>query len=348
MIMQLGLTSIFRFLDAAPSDTLVLATIIKTTGASYRKAGAMMLIDEQLRSSGLISGGCLEDDLKAHARSVFETGNAKTVLYDLSTGDDATLWGLGLGCGGEITILMERISPTNHYGGLAALRTHWQNGVSCGLVKIVAHADDEQVGHFAVCLPGQRVASEFGMGRFEMSDRAVTAATSVAQILATPVSPANRLLVCGGGPDAIPLVHFASQLFWSVTVADHRPAYLTAENFPGAESLMCSEPASTPRSVFEHLHGAVIMTHNVTRDVEWLKILVELDLPYLGILGPVARRDALLELSGIDQKTRLYGPAGLDLGAVLPEEIALSIMSEIHAVINGRPGSSLALMRNST
>lgn len=340
--MQLGLSTLYKFLDAATSGNLVLATVVTTTGASYRKPGAMMLIDEQLNSSGLVSGGCLEDDLKAHAQAVFESGEANTVHYDLSEEESASLWGLGLGCGGEIIVLLELINEQNGFGGLSQIRTHWEKGQSCGLIKIIQHLDHRLVGRYEVTIPGQTIDPDFGIGRFEMSHTAINAATENAQSIAIPVSPANRLLVCGAGPDAIPLVALAAQLNWRVTVVDPRPAYLTKKHFPEAEHLVCKTPDALDDANIAHVQAAVIMTHNVERDARFLTLLHSKPILYIGLLGPAARRSALLKKAGIPSDKRVHGPAGIDIGSILPEEIALSILAEIHAVIAARDGGFLS------
>ena len=90
----------------AEQDPLVLATVIATRGSTYRKAGAQMLIGPGGRYEGMLSGGCLEGDLAAHAASVLHTGTPKMVRYD-NRGDDDLLWGLGAGCEGGMDIRIE-------------------------------------------------------------------------------------------------------------------------------------------------------------------------------------------------------------------------------------------------
>ena len=104
--MQLGLGPLFEQLERAPDAPYVLATVIGTSGSSYRKSGAMMLLTPGADPVGLVSGGCLEGDLMGHANAVFGDGDRRFVSYDLSE-DAADLWGLGLGCGGAIEVMLE-------------------------------------------------------------------------------------------------------------------------------------------------------------------------------------------------------------------------------------------------
>ncbi|MFK8030930.1 MAG: XdhC family protein [Gammaproteobacteria bacterium] len=335
--MQLGLNALYAFLDACTTECLVLATVTRTEGASYRKAGAMMLIDEHFNASGLVSGGCLEDDLKAHAEGVFNAGESKTVLYDLSQEEAASMWGLGLGCGGQIEVLLERIGSDNGYGGLEPIREFYYSGHACTLHKTIASDRSERIGTYELT---QELAADLaGLNRH--AAEAVTRDQTTT--LSIPISPVRRLLVCGAGPDAIPLVALAGNLSWQVIVADPRPAYLRKEHFPTAWQLLECSPSELGNKL-QSVQAAVIMTHNVERDCDWLVALHERAIQYIGLLGPTARRDLLLERSGLKLESRLHGPAGLNIGAVLPEEIALSILAEIHAVLGLRSGLPLSAL----
>src|SRR4249919_2651810 len=89
------------------NEPLVLATVVRTSGSTYAKPGAQMLIASDGEYAGLLSGGCLEGDLREHARLVAGTGAARIVSYDMRSQDD-TLFGLGAGCEGAMDILLTR------------------------------------------------------------------------------------------------------------------------------------------------------------------------------------------------------------------------------------------------
>ena len=93
--------------ERAAGRPLVLGVVLETAGSTYRKPGALMLIAADGEYSGLLSGGCLEGDLREHADSVRETGEPRIVSYDLR-GPDDLLWGLGVGCEGAMKILLMR------------------------------------------------------------------------------------------------------------------------------------------------------------------------------------------------------------------------------------------------
>jgi xanthine dehydrogenase accessory factor len=162
---------------------------------------------------------------------------------------------------------------------------------------------------------------------------------------------AVRLLVCGAGADAIPVVRLAAHMGWLVTVVDHRPSFATAERFPEAERVIRLDPSETERALasavqLDELAAAVVMGHAAAHDRARLHELLGVrTLRYLGVLGPRRRTMELLEgapgiASGV-VPPHVYAPVGLDIGAETPEEIALAIVSECAAALAGRTPTSL-------
>ena len=161
--------------------------------------------------------------------------------------------------------------------------------------------------------------------------------------------PAVRLIVCGTGPDAAPVARFASQLGWDVTVVDHRPlTNAHSSRFPGAHVVECADPLRladavplTPRS------AAVVMSHHLTRDRDYLRVLLAANVAYLGVLGPRGRTERMLSELTSDTGTpisigdRLFAPVGMDIGGEGPDAIALAIISQVSAVTSGRAGGHL-------
>lgn len=161
--------------------------------------------------------------------------------------------------------------------------------------------------------------------------------------------PPIRLLVCGAGHDAIPLVRQAAGLGWSVAVIDDRDAFLKPHRFPDAERLVKAEPidAASAAEVDERSH-VVVMSHNFLRDRDYLRSFLGSPAPYIGMLGPAARLQKLLDAlhaEGHDPDpadlVSVRGPAGLDLGGDGPDEVAWAIVAEILALHHGRTGGPL-------
>jgi xanthine dehydrogenase accessory factor len=164
------------------------------------------------------------------------------------------------------------------------------------------------------------------------------------------LEPPLRLLVCGAGHDAIPLVRAAPSIGWSPIVVDDRPGFLTQERFPEAGGFVVVEAPEhvATSTTIDHRTHVVVMTHNFLRDKEYMRSLLGSDAGYIGMLGPSARTHRLLmeladegvEITDADRE-RIHGPAGLDVGAEGPEEIAHSIVTEIVAARHGRKGGFL-------
>jgi xanthine dehydrogenase accessory factor len=181
--------------------------------------------------------------------------------------------------------------------------------------------------------------------------RGETLRDAIRQLAELRARSAVRLLVCGAGTDAIPVVRLAAMTGWLITVVDHRPSFATAERFPEADRVVCLNAARDDGALAESVDlgrvgAAVVMAHAATHDRAYLHALLDVDtIRYLGVLGPRRRTLELLEdAHGVAPGTipsHVYAPVGLDIGAETPEEIALAIVSEIAAALARKSGESL-------
>lgn len=124
-----------------------------------------------------------------------------------------------------------------------------------------------------------------------------------------------------------------------MTVADHRPAYLERGEFSRADRVLAVEPrALREQTALDEFDAVLVMSHHLVTDRVYLSQLAGAATRYVGVLGPAARRERLLDAlgeAGDALRPRLKGPVGLDLGADSPESIALSIVAELQAVFSG-------------
>jgi xanthine dehydrogenase accessory factor len=157
-----------------------------------------------------------------------------------------------------------------------------------------------------------------------------------------------RLALFGAGPDAIPLARIAREIGWDVAVFDHRGAYALAERFPGADVRLVEVSRAVAGAAVDARTHAIVMTHHYLHDRAILGALLATPAPYIAVLGPKQRTlDLLGEIAGEgreigdEDRARVFGPAGLDVGADAPEEIALAICAEVQAFAAGRSGGSL-------
>jgi xanthine/CO dehydrogenase XdhC/CoxF family maturation factor len=346
-------TSLELLLEHAPPAELsrVLATVVATAGSTYRKPGARMLIMGDGSYLGLLSGGCLEADLKLHAQQVLDGGVPRAVEYDMR-GPDDILFGIGAGCEGAMRVLLEPAGPGSPAAAaLAAARAATRAGQPASLVAIHESAD-LALGTYDAAPPlpaalldaaAQTLADRVSRAMdWQQSGRRTRA---FVQFLAPP----PHVLICGAGPDARPVASAARALGWRVSVVDHRPSYAVAADFPGAEVKLCDPRKLRAGIDIERCHAAVVMSHHLPSDALYLQELALAGAPaYIGLLGPEARRARLAqELGPVTDalKSRVRGPVGIDIGAVTPEGIALAIVGQIHAWLAGRGGAEPSALR---
>lgn len=320
----------------------VLATVVATAGSTYRKAGARMLIMGDGSLVGLLSGGCLEADLKLHAQDVFGSGAPRAIEYDMR-GPDDILFGVGAGCEGAMRVLLEAAGPGSPAAAaLASAGQALRKGRPTSLVSVHDCADIAPGTYEAapplppVLIQGAGQSLAAAQSRAMDFDAGGHRTRAFIHFLAPP----PHLLICGAGPDAEPVANSARALGWRVSIVDHRPAYAAAAGSWSAEVMLCDPRLLRSTISLERCHAAVVMSHHLPSDVTYLRELAQAGAPaYVGLLGPEARRARLAqELGPIAAKLagRLHGPVGLDIGAVTPEGIALAIVSQIHAWLAGR------------
>jgi xanthine dehydrogenase accessory factor len=328
-----------------------LAMVTQISGSAYRRPGAKLLVEAGGSFLGSISGGCLEEDVREIGMGVLDSGTSRLLHYDTGT-DESKLWGLGLGCDGEVDILVQPISAADAAaaGGVwARVRTLLDGDAPFALATLVDASDAGRAGDTIVAGAGGLLA---GALRDQGPETAALEAEVVRLALAALAGgrsrfetlgarrlfidvllPPPKLLVCGAGDDARPTVALAAMMGFRVSVADHRGAYLTAERFPEAQRLFLIRPEDeAPGLPGDGDTYAVIKTHSLMRDTAWVKRLAATEIHYLGVLGPRARIEKIAAELGMQGDPRLFGPIGVDIGADGPEQVGLSIVAELLAV----------------
>jgi len=306
----------------------VLAHLVTVDGSHYRRPGARMVFGEDGSSSGTISGGCLEAGLALECAAALAEGRPRLVEYDLR-GNDDVVWGTGLGCAGRVEILLSPLTETG------ILRAMVKVGDGATLATVLDAGDFDR-GEQSLLSAGKPIAGSRRLAA------ALAAGESLRQrVLLEAIEPPIRLLAAGTGRDVLALVSAARALGWDARVFLPRPARAARERLSGFPSHSAAEISAHACS----RAAAVVATHNYLDDLEILRSLLPTNAPYIGLLGARSRVVRLTEDCGdiltADRDPRIFGPAGLDIGADTPEEIALSIVAEIQAVLRGRPRRSL-------
>jgi xanthine/CO dehydrogenase XdhC/CoxF family maturation factor len=365
--MSRALTDEFRIMleRLERARPLALATVVATEGSVYRRAGARMLIEPGGEAVGSVSGGCLEADLQERAQRFATDARPQVIEYD-GLADDGMPWGLGLGCNGRVTVVLQPLvaadaSWVRRVCTARARRAGAALATVCGgeaLPAGVVLALDEGAAGAAEFAPGAAPASGTALGgalQRELAAALAARATRIARglagtncaVLLEYLPPPVQLCLVGAGADAEPLAAAAIAQGWEVSVCDHRPALLQAARFTDA-ILRPGEPEVALAGLSPDARTAVvIMTHHYERDRRALAALAARPPAYLGLLGPRARTARILgelEAAGASLaavRAVLHAPVGLSLGAETAEEIAVAIVAEIIARFRGGHGGAL-------
>lgn len=340
-----------------------LASIVFTTGSTYRRAGARMLIASDGSTVGSISGGCLEADVIERALGVMETGKPLVVSYDTRSNEDI-IWGMGLGCQGVVEVLIESLSDLAPIEFLSRTTRLNETCVLATVVGVSADSREVKVGDrlmLSVAGIEKNQIRNTGLSLQVSEDAflAFTAGKSTMKLYGKPgeevkvylevMEPPIPLVLFGAGADALPVAKFARALGWNVTVVDTRTREATKQRFSEADEIvLCRAEEVAARVILNPRTVAVLMSHNYLDDLELLAQLHQSPVRYIGVLGPRKRTERLLhDIAGQGgpeisiEDSRLHSPIGIDIGADTPEEIALSIIAEIRAILAGRSASFL-------
>ncbi len=362
------------FSDLKGADGVcVLATVVGTRGSSYRSPGARMLILPDGSRIGAVSGGCLEGELCRRAH--WWTSESRAVLKTFDTSMQEDNEGFGLGCGGGIDLLLERLDRDDamaerlNRDDAMAERLESHNSTTHPLLAQQRVTESREAAALAVVLEatassglrvGERFAREHAQQYPEVAgllERAVeTGYSFTAELRESPLAgcriffealtPPVQMLVCGAGTDAQPMAAQAAALGWSVVVLDQRADFARAARFPDAHVIVARDAAALEHLRLDQRTSAIVMSHSFAQDTFFLELLLAQPLGYLGVLGSRRRTLDLLARLGRDaMPPDLHAPAGLDIGAETPEQIALSILSEVQATFANRPGGRAARAR---
>jgi len=318
-----------------------LALVTSTKGSTYRKPGALALCVEGGISESVISGGCLESNWHKIAGEVISSGIPQSLLFDTQSDDDL-LFGSGSGCRGSMRVLVVPVSkqdPHPLYTAIIDAHERHQtlrlavvvNGLGCAQGMVWSGTETRHFTDYKSQLHRLQVATN-GEHEIEMVDGHIATAALL------DISPAPRVLLIGASVETPYLIRMVRMLGWFATAVDHRPAQLD-KHAAEADCIVALKPAAAlARHGASLFDAALIMSHSATTDLEALRILAERNEPYVGLLGPPARRDELMSQLSDGQRAsllpRLHAPLGLRLGGNGPEPLALSIAAELQRVFH--------------
>lgn len=301
-----------------------LATVVRVRGSAYRHEGAKLVVAADGRSVGNVSGGCLEGDVRAVAERVIRTGVTERRKY-CGSADEIEAWDLGVGCEGEVEIVIELVRDARD----AELRAFADEQAFVVRADLATGAREVLVGSAA--------SSAGAEGSRLLADDAT---------FVDVLTPPPRLLIASAGDDARALAAMAANVGFRVVVVDRRPGLLQPNRFPSTARLVESDATRlNERIVLEPDDAAVVMTHHFADDTDYVRALLRSPARYIGVLGPRARTSRLLGVLGGEgikvDESRIFGPVGLDIGTDGAEQVALAVVAELLAVRSGRRPRSL-------
>ena len=348
------LAAMRRLQATAFAGGAALATLTRTRGSTFRRAGARMLVCGDGTVVRGLSGGCPEADIITRSHGVIERGSAELVRYDREHGLDALM---ELGCGGELEVLIEPLRNAADVAFVGAVADCFEARGSGVLATVFSREgqciaprpqrlvwagkalsddiDDISLRAAVVDLAQKHTSARPTVERIDTPQGAV-------EVLLERLLPPFAAVLIGVNAGSVALARIATQLGWITTIVDHRQDRPAPADLPAEVTLVQATPQELHQRVnFDARTFAVVMTHSIERDIDYLHALRDAPLAYLGSIGSRQRCARLFQTTGMNPQ-QLHAPAGLDIGSETPEEIALSIAAEILAVSAGRNGSALS------
>ena len=337
----------------AAGKRVAVATVVSVVGSAPRATGATLAVNEDGEIAGSVSGGCVEPAVIEDELRSIRSGKPKLLQFGIT--EEQNVEQIGLSCGGEIRVFVERLDTDD-----AALLSALERQIPTVAATIITAPPDQSdlVGARLVVVAGERASGGTGLAEL---DTAIAAAAN--ELLAAGRSETRpiplpggatyevffgvypsppTLIIVGAGHVTLPLVRIAKVLDYYVIVIDPREAFATPERLADADQVLLE----WPDDALAHLPmtgatAVAVLTHDDKFDVPALQAALSQPVSYVGAIGSRGtreRRDERLRAVGVtdEQIARIHGPIGLDLGARSPEEIALAIMAEIVATRNGR------------
>lgn len=342
---------------------LALATVVRVEGSSYRRTGARMLVMDNGVWVGGISGGCLEGDALKRSQMAIKNAQSTLITYD-TTEDDPYQIGVGLGCNGVIDVLFTPLAINDKNNPVEILKacvkasrdTHvlltvtglsgqWQSIKTGDVISYNGVADLDVFEDVSVDLQ-RSISDQLSTGhsaphKFELTENRQL------ELFIEILPPEIHIVLIGHQYDVYPLSRLIREMGWRLTVVAN-PQKVNAHIIAIADEVVA--PANFSNILIDAHTAIMLMAHDYNTDKYNLLKALTTQSPYIGMLGPRIRSEKIIrELAdegypiASSDRDRIHAPVGLDIGAVTPEEIALSFLAEVKASLSGRDGSYLRL-----
>ena len=299
----------------------VLASVVSLDGSSYRRPGVRMSVQENGKMIGAVSGGCVEKEILRQAQHVFKTNSSILMEYDGR---------YRLGCEGILYILIEPFHLSNTFFDAFEKQCFSRKSF---LINSYFSKETTERAQGSTC---------FHFGDQELSVSKLKPEKKL-NLFSQTIKPGLKLIIIGCEHDAVQLCKYGSATGWEVEIVAPIDELKTIDDFPGAANYFGINEKEFSGISIDSQTAVVIMSHSYVRDLKYLSELLGKDVNYIGLLGPSKRREKLLndlieknDLISEDFFDKIYGPAGINIGAETPQEIAISILGEILSVIRNQ------------
>lgn len=340
-----------------------LATVVRVEGSSYRRTGARMLVLDNGTWVGGISGGCLEGDALKRARIAINSSRPTLITYD-TTDDDPHQIGVGLGCNGIIDVLFTPLDLSDRYNPveilkcclLASRETH----VLLTITHLTGDWGDLEPGN-VITYKGPDSLHAFNSSSLqnEINSKVLALLTdnksapcqfpslngSIIEIFVEILPPEISVVLMGHQYDVYPMSRLLKELDWRVSVCGDI-LKVNPQIQAYADEIISTSEFSNLR-IDEHT-AIILMSHDYKTDKINLSLAISTPAAFIGMLGPRVRSEKIWKELAEEGNTvsrqdmeRIYAPVGLDIGAVTPEEIALSLAAGLKAAFANRNGHFL-------
>ena len=325
--------------------TVALATVVDVVGSGYRLPGARMLISETGETFGTVSGGCLEADVRERAL-VALSGREPILVTYVNGGRSDPGASLNMGCDGTIRILIETLGSDSCF---SVINECMRERRPVAVATLIAAYDAISGLGSRIVFNGSVAFDDMVLARADLiselsevlnGGRSQCVNIGRSEYFIEVIQPPTEVIVFGAGQDALPVVRFAKELGWRVTLVDHREALVDRFADYAGEIVVCCPDSYANKLNIGPDAAAIVMTHNYELDREILPYLFAKRLRYVGMLGPRHRTNRLVREITKDgfcierqMMESLFAPIGLDIGATTPEAIALSIVAELQSCV---------------
>ncbi len=307
------------YLHAKEKDiNTVMATVVALEGSSYRRPGVRMTMNSKGQFTGAVSGGCVEKEVWRQAQKVFNSGTPLIMTYDGR---------YRLGCEGILYILIEPFAPDENF-----IASFWNTISDRKEINCRSYYTSNDDGR-------TNMGTLFNFGKGYLGVRPGLQPSSDLEFFEHQMDPCHQLYIIGAEHDAVRLSSYASMTGWEVSIVTSPSEEKDIRDFPGAKELLAVTAEDFDVSKIDADTSIVVMTHSYVKDLSYLLALSKTSPRYLGLLGPSARREKILNEflercpdTNPDFIENIYGPVGLNIGAETAGEIAVSIVAEILAV----------------